>query len=247
MPPSRPEHDSTSRFILPTIATYGRSAEKFLSRWGRRRYKRPPLLSQWLALLPARARVLDLGCGGGQDAKHLRESGYRVIGLDRTTAFLLFARERTSDLPLILADMRRLPLREQNMDGIWAAASLIHLPKAALRTVLGDLRRLMRAHGILAATLTHGTKSRMVKRGWIPGRYFARWRKEELRRVFHRAGWEVMELAVVTGQERKGRWINVLARNKSLTALDDQGRTKRPVRKATTSEKANRTLNRMNL
>jgi SAM-dependent methyltransferase len=212
MPLSRSAHDSTSRFILPTIAIYGQSAEKFLSRWGRRRYKRPPLLSQWLALLPARARLLDLGCGGGQDAKHLRESGYRVIGLDRTAALLSFARERSPGLPLVLADMRRLPLRAENMDGIWAAASLIHLPKTMLRTVLGDLRRLVRSQGILAATFTHGTKSRMVKRGWIPGRYFARWRKEELRRVFYRAGWEVLELAVVTGQERKGRWINVIAR-----------------------------------
>jgi SAM-dependent methyltransferase len=164
-----------------------------------------------MARLPEKARLLDLGCGGGQDARYLRQRGYRVIGLDRTAAFLAFARGRSPTLPLILADIRRLPLRPGGVHGIWAAASLIHLPKATVGAVLADLLDLIRPGGSLAATFTHGLKSRTLTRGWIPGRYFARWTKGELDRAFRRAGWQVVELKVVTGRERKGRWINVIA------------------------------------
>jgi hypothetical protein len=48
--------------------------------------------------------------------------------------------------------------------------------------------------------------------GWMPGRYFVRWKKEELARAFRRAGWDVLLLKVVSNQERKGRWINIMAR-----------------------------------
>jgi len=112
---------------------------------------------------------------------------------------------------LIQADMRCLPLQRECVDGIWAAASLIHLPKVEIRKVLADLCAIVRPGGVLAATVTHGTTSRMLRGGWIPGRYFARWKKAELDRAFRATGWCVIELNVVTGQERKGRWINVIA------------------------------------
>src|SRR5512146_1827803 len=133
MPIGRRSHDTTSKAVLQTVAAYERSAHEFLDRWGRRQYRRPPLLRQWLSRLPKRARLLDLGCGGGQDAHYLWRQGYRVIGLDRTPALLSFARRRSRTVPLILADMGRLPLRYRSVDGIWAAASLIHLPKAIVR------------------------------------------------------------------------------------------------------------------
>lgn len=112
---------------------------------------------------------------------------------------------------MIRADMRQLPLRQGSVNGIWAAASLIHLPKMNVRVVLADLLRLARHGGVLGATFAHGTTSRVLTGGWIPGRYFARWKKDELGRVFQNAGWLVLTLEVVTSRERKGRWINVIA------------------------------------
>ncbi len=148
---------------------------------------------------------------GGQDARDLRTRGYRVVGLDRTAALRSFARQRSPTLPLIRADIGQLPLRPEGMDGMWAAASLIHLSKAQARAVLADLFRLMRPGGFLGATFPHGMKSRVRTGGWIPGRYFARWNKDELRRAFLNTGWQVITLEVVTGRERQGRWLNVIA------------------------------------
>lgn len=165
-----------------------------------------------VALLPRQALLLDLGCGAGQDARYLNTLGYRVIGLDRTMPLLRFAKGRLASLTLVQGDMRALPVQAGRLDGIWAAASLMHVSKPVARKVLAELRDCVRPNGLLAATVTHGTASRIKQGGWMPGRYFARWKKDELALAFHRAGWQVLSSLVVSHQERKGRWINVIAR-----------------------------------
>jgi hypothetical protein len=98
-----------------------------------------------------------------------------------------------------------------SFDGLWTAASLMHLPKPDARHTLTDLYRLIRPGGLFAATVTYGVTSRLVTDGWVPGRYFARWRKDEFARAVRQAGWLLLELGVVTNRERKGRWPNLLA------------------------------------
>ncbi|MGQ0557123.1 MAG: class I SAM-dependent methyltransferase [Nitrospiraceae bacterium] len=200
--------------MTQTLQTYERDAEIFLKHWGRKRYKRPALLIQWLKLLPERAVLLDLGCGAGQDSHHLATRGHQVIGLDRTMPLLQFANRRAPSVPVVLADIRSLPIRTDSQDGVWAAASLIHLPKRDMTGVLVALRLLMKSEGIFAATFTYGNNSRIKRTGWMPGRYFARWKKDELARALCRAGWQVLSLRVVSNRERKGRWINVMARRR---------------------------------
>ena len=205
------DHNSTTQLVLQTIDVYERSAKECLARWSRRRHRRPPLLVEWLQCLPANARLLDLGCGGGQDAGDLEQRGYRVVGVDRTSALLSAGRRRHRAVPLVRTDLRTLPFHAMSFDGLWAAASLIHLPKPDARRVLTDLCKLIRPGGLFVATVTYGMTSRIVTDGWLPGRYLARWRKDELARAVRRAGWDILELKVVTNQERKGRWLNILA------------------------------------
>ena len=210
----RSPHDITTQLVLQTIDAYERSANDCIARWSKRRHRRPPLLIEWLQCLPAGARLLDLGCGGGRDAGDLDRRGYFVVGLDRTSALLSAGRRRYRSLPLVRADLRYLPFQAMSFDGLWAAASLMHLPKPDARRILANLCRLVRPGGLFAATVTYGTTSRLVTDGWVPGRYFARWKKDELARAVCRAGWTILELQVITNRERKGRWINVIARRR---------------------------------
>ena len=212
----RVAHDSTTQLVLQTIDVYERSAKECVARWSKRRHRRPSLLAEWLTCLPADARLLDLGCGGGKDAGELSQRGYRVVGLDRTSSLLSAGRRRYRSLPLVRADLRQLPFHAMSFDGLWAAASLMHLPKPVARRILTDLSRLVRPGGLFAATVTYGMKSRIVTDGWVPGRYFARWKKDELARAVRRAGWSILELKIVTNRERKGRWLNLLAQKQSL-------------------------------
>jgi SAM-dependent methyltransferase len=198
-----------------TREVYDRETEVCLRRWIRRTYRRPPLLQELLQGLPAGALILDLGCGPAQDTRDLGRHGYRVVGLDLSLAFLAHARRRHRRLPLVLADIASLPFRRQVFNGIWAAASLIHLPKPAMRRALAALSRLTAQGGWLAATLAQGRTSSVVTRGWLPGRFIARWQKEELAGVVRSAGWKVVSLKAVSNRERKGRWLVVTARAQS--------------------------------
>ncbi|MBM4139857.1 MAG: SAM-dependent methyltransferase, partial [Nitrospira sp.] len=72
-------HHSTTSDVTRTLLTYEKDAKTFLRQWGRKKYKRPALLKEWMALLPKQGVLLDLGCGAGQDARYLATLGHRVI------------------------------------------------------------------------------------------------------------------------------------------------------------------------
>jgi SAM-dependent methyltransferase len=200
-----------------TIQAYAAHAKTYLRHWGNRRYRQPRLLRECVHQLVPPAGILDLGCGPGQDARHLfhlhrGRARYRVVAVDLSWLLLEYARRRSRRLPLVQADMRRLPFRRAAFDAVWAAASLIHLPKHMVRRTLRSLLEVVRPGGILGATLVHGRRSGYVSTGWIPGRFISRWRKAELARAVSRAGWQIVRLETVMNRERKGRWLNLLAR-----------------------------------
>jgi SAM-dependent methyltransferase len=212
MTTKRERHHTTSQIVAPTIRIYEQGATTFLKRWVSRRKQPPALLLDSLARLPKQSSILDLGCGGGQDARFLLAKGFRVVGMDLTTAFLRAAQNTAPSVPLVLADMRDLPFEDASFDAVWAAACLMHLPKVEAAGVLRSLSRIVSSGGLLAATVTYGTQSRILADGWMPGRYFARWQKAELARVVEQSGWKIDSLRVVSNQERKGRWLNLIAR-----------------------------------
>ena len=208
----RERHHTTSQIVAPTIRIYEEGAATFLKRWISRRKRAPALLLDLLVRLPKQSVILDLGSGGGQDARFLHAKGLRVVGMDLTSAFLRAAQNTAPSVPLVRADMRDLPFEGASFDVVWAAACLMHLPKPEAAHVLKRLSRIVRPGGLLAATVTYGTRSRILTDGWMPGRYFARWQKAELARVVERSGWTIDSLRVVSNQERKGRWLNLIAR-----------------------------------
>jgi SAM-dependent methyltransferase len=84
-------------------------------------------LDRFVALLPKRASVLDLGCGGGSPvALHLVKSGMRITGIDASPSMIALCRERMPDQEWIVADMRSLSLGRQ-FDAILAWDSFFHL------------------------------------------------------------------------------------------------------------------------
>lgn len=198
--------------VARTCRAYHAHLETFLQAWGRRPYRQPPLLTTVLRHVPKKARLLDLGCGAGQDTRALRRAGFRVVGLDVSRPLLDYARRRSSRLSLVQADIRHLPYAPGVFDGVWAAASLIHLPKSSVLASLRCLAGLTTPGGLLAATFVHGRHSGTLQRGWIPDRFISRWHKQELAAALGRAGWSIVELKTVSSQERKGRWLNLIAR-----------------------------------
>ena len=195
-----------------TVQAYETHQDRYLKEWNRRTYKVPPHLKAWVAHLPKTGVLLDLGCGPGQDMRFLSRQGFLVYGVDLTWPFLQAARKRAPRLPFVQTDMRVLPFLPHVFDGVWAAASLIHLPKAQTRGLLKNLFRITKPNGWLAITVMYGREVGVPKQQWIPGRYLAKWFKSELNAAVRTARWEVVSLERVRNRERKGSWLNLLAR-----------------------------------
>ena len=164
------------------------------------------------ALLPAGGRVLDLGCGSGWAARRLRASGLRAVGLDRSAGRLARARAGDRPTPLVLGDMRALPIALGSVDGVWACASLLHLPKADLPSALTAIHAVLRPSGALYLSLKAGAGEAWSMRGGAP-RFFAYYADAELDRLLDAARFQVVDgwTDPAPPEDPTHPWLNRLA------------------------------------
>jgi SAM-dependent methyltransferase len=134
-----------------TLAFYAREAETYAVR---PRNERSPRLLGFLAQLKPGARILELGCGAGQDAAVIREEGFAVVPTDGTPEL---AREAEKRLGIPVRVLRFDELDETAAyDAVWANACLLHVPFDALSGVLARIHRALRPQGLFFASYKAG-------------------------------------------------------------------------------------------
>ncbi len=121
-------------------------------------------------------RILDLGCGPGRDLLDFKRRGHDPVGLDGTEAFVRMA-QAYSGAEVRHQDFLRLDLGSTEFDGVFANASLFHVPCSELPRVLGELLECLRPGGVLFSSNPLGEN----QEGWERGRYgvfhdFDQWR-----------------------------------------------------------------------
>ncbi|MGZ8302463.1 MAG: class I SAM-dependent methyltransferase [Telluria sp.] len=110
--------------------------------------------------------ILDLGCGPGRDLKTLSALGHRAIGLDGAAPFVEMARTY-SGCEVWQQDMLHLDLPPAMFDGVFANASLFHVPSAALPQALARLFAALKPGGVLFSSNPRGHN----QEGWNGERY----------------------------------------------------------------------------
>ena len=113
-------------------------------------------------------RILDLGCGPGRDLAAFRALGHEPIGLEGFPPLAAMAR-RHSGCAVWEQDFLALKLPSSHFDGIFANASLFHVPRQELPRVLSELRAALKPAGVLFASNPRGNN----EEGWVGGRYGA--------------------------------------------------------------------------
>jgi len=106
--------------------------------------------SAFISQLHKHSRVLDLGCGGGHAMAAFKQAGFSVQGFDGSPALAAIAAARTG-MDVRCADFMELDYCSE-FDGIWAAASLTHLPAAALPAVMDRVIKALKDNGLLCAS-----------------------------------------------------------------------------------------------
>jgi SAM-dependent methyltransferase len=195
-----PYDAATLAFYESEAAAYARRARGEPSR----------RLNAFAALLPPGAAVLELGCGGGQDAEALIARGLDVTATDGSAAL---AKEAERRLGRPVKQLRFDELRDVGTyDGVWANASLLHAPAAALPGVLGSIHRALKPGGLFYASYKAGGGG---DRDAL-GRYFNFPARADLERAYLAAGaWETLGLEESDGGGYDGvarTWLHCLMR-----------------------------------
>lgn len=99
--------------------------------------------------------ILDFGCGPGRDLRTFVARGHRAVGLDGAARFCAMAREY-SGCEVWQQDFLALDLPTGRFDGVFANATLFHVPTSALSSVLRALHQCLKPRGVLFSSNPRG-------------------------------------------------------------------------------------------
>ena len=127
--------------------------------------------------------ILDLGCGPGRDLVTLARLGHRPVGLDGAASFVAMARN-AGGCEVWKQDFLKLDLPAGRFDGIFANASLFHVPRQELPRVLGELHTTLKPSGVLFCSNPRGDD----EEGWSGCRFGVHYRLDTWRSLMTGAG-----------------------------------------------------------
>ena len=111
--------------------------------------------------------ILDFGCGPGRDLRAFTDLGHVVVGLEGAEEFASMAREQ--GYQVWKQNFLELELPDSRFDGVFANASLFHVPGQELSRVLLEIKATLKSGGVLFSSNPRGDNSE----GWSNGRYGA--------------------------------------------------------------------------
>ena len=167
------------------------------------------LRDRFVRELPASARVLDAGCGSGRDAKAFVDLGFDVTAFDASAEMVRRAAQY-AQCPVLHMTFDEMTWNEA-FDGIWASASLLHVPRASLVATVARCHQALIREGVFYASFKYGDAERAQD-----GRRFTDLTETTFLEVVGQVGgFKVIELWC-TADVRPGRqdemWLNALAR-----------------------------------
>ncbi len=195
-----------------TLEHYNRTAEAF--REGTREHD----VSQNIAALLRAIRgaapftILDLGCGPGRDLAAFTAMGHVAIGVEGAVRLAEMARAATG-CEVWEQDFLALDLPAARFDGIFANASLFHVPRQELPRVLRELHGALKDEGVLFSSNPRGAN----EEGWNRGRYGAYHDLEAWRGFIEAAGFvEIEHYYRPAGRSREEQpWLATVSRKAS--------------------------------
>ncbi|MDK1388717.1 class I SAM-dependent methyltransferase [Sinorhizobium sp. 8-89] len=188
-----------------TNAFYRDNAEAYANRERKAPVAR---LDRFLARLEPGARILELGCGGGQDSAYMLARGFDVTPTDGSPELAVEA-ERLLGRQVEVVRFEEIGWHEV-FDAVWAEACLLHVPRADLAGVLARIQRALKAGGILHASFKAGNGEGRDRFG----RYYNYPSRDWLMRRFDKKDWAELEIAEADGGGYDGeptRWLHVSA------------------------------------
>ncbi|WP_267550265.1 bifunctional 2-polyprenyl-6-hydroxyphenol methylase/3-demethylubiquinol 3-O-methyltransferase UbiG [Rhizobium rhizogenes] len=190
----------------PTSSFYADNASIYAAR---ERNLPTSRLDAFLAALPAGASILELGCGAGQDAAYMLSRGFDITPTDGS-AELASEAEKLIGRPVRIMRFETLDASAA-FDGIWAEASLLHVPRSDLPNIFGRILRALKDGGIFHSSFKAGD----AEGHDTLGRYYNYPSAEWLTALLGDGGWKDIVMTEADGGGFDGKptkWLYVSAR-----------------------------------
>lgn len=169
------------------------------------------IIEEFIELIPADGAILDLGCGSGRDSMYFIEEGFDVTAIDGSKALCELAKiEIGQEVQNIMFEDLQF---ENVFDGVWACASLLHVKKSEIHSIIDKISRSLVDGGILYMSVKHGDFE-----GMRDGRYYSDYRTGEIKELFRQhPEFEIVNMYTKRrNKEDKLSWLNVFVRKVAL-------------------------------
>ena len=169
---------------------------------------------EFLKLVPKGGKILDLGCGSGRDSMNFMKLGYEVTAVDGAKelakkASVLLGNE------VIVSTFEELELKEK-FHGIWACASLLHIKREDLKTVLNNLYNNLEDNGVFYMSFKYGEKEYVDDKN----RYFNCFTDESIISFINEnTKYNILGLYITEdklGRVNEVKWVNLICNKKSV-------------------------------
>lgn len=191
--------------IDKTLEYYNANAENFVS--GTVGVEFTDIQDKFLDCLPRTAKVLDFGCGSGRDTKYFVDRGLEVDAIDGSEKLCEIASQYAG------IKVKHMLFQEfsehEKYDGIWACASILHLPKDQIEKVFGLIYEALKIGGIFYASFKYGEFS-----GERNGRIFTDFTEETMAKLLEkfpqfsvREQWLTQDVRPEKGDTK---WLNII-------------------------------------
>ncbi len=155
--------------------------------------------------------ILDAGCGSGRDSKYFLSAGYKVTAFDNSAKMVENASEFTGldVLSMSFDDVQWV----NRFDGIWACASLLHVPKKRIGIILKKLLDALKVSGVIYMSFKYGSEETVDQE---TGRFFNNYTPDELKILLQQQDeLEIIDVWESNSPLRQNKvliWTNALAR-----------------------------------
>jgi ubiquinone/menaquinone biosynthesis C-methylase UbiE len=179
--------------------SYNTGAKRYCEHWSIPHTFTEVDRQKFCGFLPPKGRILDIGCGPGNDTTYFIEKGYDVTGVDLSEEMVRLASERETRAKFLEMDMRHLSFDDNSFDGIWASFSFLHVKESDAEGTLQQFKRVLCNGGYLCL-LVHTNEKTTYKKTQISGlvesngkpmsTYVQEWKQKELLGLLKKVGFD---------------------------------------------------------
>lgn len=167
------------------------------------------LYEPFLERIEKGAHILDAGCGSGRDTKYFLDQGYKVSAFDASSEMVKLASALTGEP--IKTKMFHEMTEENIYDGIWACASLLHVPLQDLQETMQVMNHSLKQGATFYASFKLGSIERQKE-----GRHFTDLNEDMLKTIINKIDNLKLDRTWITKDVRNNKreeWLNILMIN----------------------------------